>query len=122
MPAPSTPQIPEEPFTDFEPDMPGTPATARQRLRDAAHLFEGHLAGVVKAFQLLQQQSNELMVLEERKDGQVGSVVSLDDLMCNVNVLDSQCGASESDWKWLSGNPPMKGLAFCMGNTVYEAA
>ncbi|CAJ1346804.1 unnamed protein product [Effrenium voratum] len=89
MPAPSTPQIPEEPFTDFEPDMPGTPATARQRLRDAAHLFEGHLAGVVKAFQLLQQQSNELMVLEEKKDGQVGSVVSLDDLMCNVNVPSS---------------------------------
>eukprot|EP00439_Symbiodinium_sp_Y106_P070827 s261_g12.t1 len=34
---------------------------ARQLMRDASDLFEGHIAGLVKAFQLLQQQSMELL-------------------------------------------------------------
>ncbi|CAE7623355.1 unnamed protein product, partial [Symbiodinium sp. CCMP2592] len=34
---------------------------ARQLMRDASDLFEGHIAGLVKAFQLLQQQSIELL-------------------------------------------------------------
>eukprot|EP00434_Breviolum_minutum_P007864 symbB.v1.2.006939.t1/scaffold421.1/size207896/2 len=38
-----------------------SPVTPQQRLMDAHDLFEGHLAGLVKAFQLLQQQSYELL-------------------------------------------------------------
>ncbi|CAL1143841.1 unnamed protein product [Cladocopium goreaui] len=39
----------------------GSPVTPQQRFVDANDLFEGHLAGLVKAFQLLQQQSYELL-------------------------------------------------------------
>ncbi|CAK9025654.1 Voltage-dependent L-type calcium channel subunit alpha-1F (Voltage-gated calcium channel subunit alpha Cav1.4), partial [Durusdinium trenchii] len=40
---------------------PRETVSVEQRFADASDLFEGHLAGLVKAFQLLQQQSYELL-------------------------------------------------------------